>query len=323
MNIVRTPILVPEAKNELDNAYGYIYLTTCKINNKKYVGQHQGSKLDHNYLGTGNIITMAIKKYGKENFICKPIDWAQSKEELNQKEIDWIAKLGCVDGEMWYNIAPGGYSSRVWDEKARQEQSQRTKGSNNPRYHAIVTEETRLKQSKSMKGKMPGEKNPFYGKHHTEEDRKRMSLSHKEFLEKHPEVREKMRLMNLGRPSPMKGKKYTEEQRKNMHGKRPQISGENNPNYGNYWSEEQKEAARERIRNNKQGYKPIVQLSLTGEYLREFDSIKSAVEYLGVGGNGGLVSCLKHKTKRGSYKGFIWVYKKEYIQNGGDAHGKL
>lgn len=62
MNIVRTPILVPEAKNELDNAYVYIYLTTCKINNKKYVGQHQGSKLDHNYLGTGNIITMAIQE---------------------------------------------------------------------------------------------------------------------------------------------------------------------------------------------------------------------------------------------------------------------
>ena len=37
-------------------------------------------------------------------------------------------------------------------------------GKNNPRYGAIVTEETRCKIAQSLKGKMSGEKNPMYGK---------------------------------------------------------------------------------------------------------------------------------------------------------------
>ena len=37
-------------------------------------------------------------------------------------------------------------------------------GKNNPRYGAIVTEETRCKIAESLKGKMSGEKNPMYGK---------------------------------------------------------------------------------------------------------------------------------------------------------------
>ena len=45
----------------------YIYLTTNLINNKKYIGMQHG-ELNDDYLGSGNSITEAIKKYGKENF---------------------------------------------------------------------------------------------------------------------------------------------------------------------------------------------------------------------------------------------------------------
>lgn len=37
-------------------------------------------------------------------------------------------------------------------------------GKNNPRYGAVVSEETRQRMSASLKGKMSGEKNPMYGK---------------------------------------------------------------------------------------------------------------------------------------------------------------
>ena len=40
----------------------YIYLTTNLINNKKYIGMHHG-ELNDDYLGSGNSITEAIKKY--------------------------------------------------------------------------------------------------------------------------------------------------------------------------------------------------------------------------------------------------------------------
>lgn len=45
----------------------YIYLTINLINNKKYIGMHHG-ELNDSYLGSGNSITEAIKKYGEKKF---------------------------------------------------------------------------------------------------------------------------------------------------------------------------------------------------------------------------------------------------------------
>ena len=72
--------------------YGYIYVTTNLINSRKYIGQHAKPEFDESYYGSGTALKPAIKKYGKENFICKAVDWAKTKEELDQKEIDWIDK---------------------------------------------------------------------------------------------------------------------------------------------------------------------------------------------------------------------------------------
>ena len=66
--------------------FGYIYITKNLINNKVYVGKKEKNNYDKNYYGSGTIIKQAIKKYGKENFINKMIDTADTLEELNQKE---------------------------------------------------------------------------------------------------------------------------------------------------------------------------------------------------------------------------------------------
>lgn len=42
-----------------------IYKTTCLVNQKIYVGQHNTSAND-GYLGTGKIIKLAIRKYGRK-----------------------------------------------------------------------------------------------------------------------------------------------------------------------------------------------------------------------------------------------------------------
>lgn len=45
----------------------YVYITTNLINGMRYIGMHYG-ELNDDYLGSGNLIQLAIQKYGKENF---------------------------------------------------------------------------------------------------------------------------------------------------------------------------------------------------------------------------------------------------------------
>lgn len=61
-----------------------------------------------NYLGSGTVLQKAIKKYGKDNFISEPIDWATTPEELDEKEIWWIGFLEAVDSQEYYNMSKGG-----------------------------------------------------------------------------------------------------------------------------------------------------------------------------------------------------------------------
>ena len=46
----------------------YIYKITNNINGKIYIGRHSCKCKICKYMGSGNMITMAISKYGKENF---------------------------------------------------------------------------------------------------------------------------------------------------------------------------------------------------------------------------------------------------------------
>lgn len=92
--------------------YGYIYKTTNKLNGKFYIGKHKSSYFDPRYLGSGNYITAAIKKYGSECFTNEMIDTADNLAELNDKEKYWIAELNAR--ELGYNIAPGGDGGEVW-----------------------------------------------------------------------------------------------------------------------------------------------------------------------------------------------------------------
>ena len=41
--------------------YGYIYETTNLINGKKYIGKHKADCFDKSYIGSGTILTRAIK----------------------------------------------------------------------------------------------------------------------------------------------------------------------------------------------------------------------------------------------------------------------
>lgn len=86
--------------------YGFVYETTNRINNMKYIGKCIYGRINNweTYLGSGLYLKRAIKKYGKENFIRVVIAEAYSEEELNQLEEYYIKERNAVDSPQYYNI---------------------------------------------------------------------------------------------------------------------------------------------------------------------------------------------------------------------------
>lgn len=122
--------------------YGYIYKTTNLINSKIYVGQKKSDRfLAEKYLGSGIKFKSALKHYGSECFKVEMIDTAESRDELNAKEIYWIDFFNSCDECVGYNISIGGSTPAgiaPWN-----------KGMRGARHHS---EETKRKMSESHLG---------------------------------------------------------------------------------------------------------------------------------------------------------------------------
>ena len=146
--------------------YGYIYLTTNLINNKKYIGQHKG-KFTTEYLGSGKVLKQAIDKYGRDNFKVILLDVAQSKEELDELEKKYIANYNALYESDFYNIHEGGSGGNT------------KQGYSFEEYQKYIN-----KESINHRGRKPseeftnnsGENNPMYNKHHSELSK--IKLSH-------------------------------------------------------------------------------------------------------------------------------------------------
>jgi group I intron endonuclease len=87
----------------------YIYSTTNKITNKKYIGKCvRVPEKSQYYIGSGTYLKSAIESYGKENFIKEIIETGISdKESLNIREQYWIQTLD-TKSPNGYNLTDGG-----------------------------------------------------------------------------------------------------------------------------------------------------------------------------------------------------------------------
>ena len=92
----------------IEEPYGFIYITTNLINNKKYIGQKIYKYDWKYYLGSGIALNSAIKKYGRKNFERKIIENCYSSEELDIREKYWINYFDAINNINFYNIAAGG-----------------------------------------------------------------------------------------------------------------------------------------------------------------------------------------------------------------------
>lgn len=86
----------------------YIYKITNLINGKIYIGKHvqYNNKID-NYLGSGNLIRLAVKKYGYENFKKEILSYHSNDKELAKAEAEAITEKMLLTGN-YYNLKPGG-----------------------------------------------------------------------------------------------------------------------------------------------------------------------------------------------------------------------
>lgn len=108
-------------------SFGYVYQTLNILNNKIYVGQHKSEFYDSKYYGSGKYLKRAIKRYGIENFTNKILEWCNTKEELNDREIYWIKKLKSRNKKIGYNITEGGEGTYGFSGMEGKTQSEETK----------------------------------------------------------------------------------------------------------------------------------------------------------------------------------------------------
>lgn len=86
----------------------YIYRITNLVNGNIYIGKHiqNNYKIDK-YLGSGNLIRKAIKKYGSLNFKKEILSYHSNDKDLSTAEAQAITESMVLD-PMYYNLKPGG-----------------------------------------------------------------------------------------------------------------------------------------------------------------------------------------------------------------------
>lgn len=137
--------------------YYIIYETTNNVNGKKYRGAHQTPNIDDGYLGSGKILTYAVKKYGKIGFTRTILEYCNDRKHMLAREMAWVNHAWLLR-EDTYNLKLGGDGF----------QSDDVSGNKNSFYGKTHNVAFRKAQSERMSKRL-GTLNQFYGKSHTKE----------------------------------------------------------------------------------------------------------------------------------------------------------
>lgn len=248
--------------------------------NKRYYGITGREKVElrwqngRGYIGN-EYFTRAINKYGWENFKHIVLFSNLTKEEACLLEQCYIALYDTMNPKYGYNNTLGGE-------------------------HGLPSEHSKHKMSEAKKGKYNGENNPMYGKHFTEEHRRKLSEGHK------------------GRPTWNKGKHHTEETKRKIgearKGIKPtaEIIEKRRQGIKKAWANPNSvlndPSYRQKFKGgNNPNAKPILMFTLDGEFIRKFDCVAEANEYMGKPRHSNNIKmCARGKGK--TAYGYHWEY---------------
>lgn len=143
-----------------EGKYGYVYMVENKINGMKYIGKCViGRQNNHlTYLGSGVYLKRAIKKYGKENFSKRVLEFSGDEESLRRLEEYYIRSKDAVRSKEFYNIkytSIGGdtFSGHPNKESIREKRRLAATGESNSNYGKTASDycKQRLKVVNSKK----------------------------------------------------------------------------------------------------------------------------------------------------------------------------
>lgn len=323
--------------NIVKNYYNCIYMYKNVVNGKAYIGkakdlkerhkQHMSAAYNPKAKSYGYAFKCAIRKYGIDSFelVILAHD-LETDEEMSKQEKFFIEKyktLTNVIGNHGYNIALGGeggdtYScqtderkkeilekrAKTMDEKTeeekeweKQQKSIRAKRMYEERDEEV--EQTRCEKISEAWSKKTFEEKQQFTKAMQDSSRKAYdSLTDEEKAER--KQRQKQGMMKRTEEA-QKEKTYTERGQQQV--------GEANPFYGKHHTEETKRKHSERMKGRYAGAnnptaRKVVQMTLDGEVIKIWDTIKEAKESLG--GIGTIGRCCQGKCKTAG--GYKWKY---------------
>lgn len=132
-----------------------VYKITNKITGKIYIGitnQGSGTRYRHHWyearIGDPCPIHKSMAKYGEENFTLEIIDFAETYEELKEKEKFYINKFNSMDRSIGYNLTEGGDGTfgKMHSDETKEKIRQKALGRK-------ASEETKKKMSMTRMGK--------------------------------------------------------------------------------------------------------------------------------------------------------------------------
>lgn len=161
--------------------YYTVYKITNTVNNKIYIGTHITSNLNDSYMGSGWVLTKAIKKYGIESFIKEILHIFDNANDMFDKEAELVNE-DFINSKDTYNIKLGGKGG--WDYVNRNKLS----GAQNAPYEQkLIWRQKGLEAfkefwNKVFSGEIPDpitDRATFKGRTHSEETKQKMRNSHK------------------------------------------------------------------------------------------------------------------------------------------------
>ena len=180
--------------------YHTIYKVTNLINDKIYIGKHSCQLLDDEYMGSGKLILLSIKKYGIDNFKKEILFIFESSEEAYIKEKE-IVNDEFIKRKDTYNLIYGGDS------------------------FGAINSNIELRKNKNKKAAISMNKITWKDKDFVERNRKRMVEQNKNLHSK-----------GILKSPDWTGKKHKEESKRKI-GEKNSINqkGTNNSQYGTCW----------------------------------------------------------------------------------------